>query len=237
MRSIGIQSLALTFALVGASSLSAATVTSDVFTGGATNDFSDLENIILSAGETRTFTLNGVNVTYTNGSSGVSSYEAFGNTQLWNNGVWGNDRNGYISAYNGTQRTMSFSFGTGISQIGALINYLVRSDMPNAVKMEIFDFDGNSLEQFDITGDAPITSPPATPGGLIPMNNYGEFRGFTRTTADIFRFEFTGGNNIVLDDLTLSGYVPPAAVIPLPAGLPLLLAGLGALGLVRRRKR
>ena len=38
------------------------------------------------------------------------------------------------------------------------------------------------------------------------------------------------------DDVLLA-HVSPIAVVPLPAGLPLMLAGLGALGLVRRRAR
>lgn len=52
------------------------------------------------------------------------------------------------------------------------------------------------------------------------------------TSGGALSFQNAGGDNIgaILSNVTLSA-------IPLPAGLPLLAAGLGALGLLRRRKK
>jgi hypothetical protein len=56
--------------------------------------------------------------------------------------------------------------------------------------------------------------------------------GFTDVTSLFFRWD----SAIPLVDNIVLGYEDPA-VIPLPAGLPLLAAGLGALGLAARRRR
>ena len=53
------------------------------------------------------------------------------------------------------------------------------------------------------------------------------------TSGSIF-FQDQGNDNlgVILDRVSVS----EAAVVPLPASLPLILAGLGGLGLLRRRK-
>ncbi|MEP4194451.1 MAG: VPLPA-CTERM sorting domain-containing protein [Aliishimia sp.] len=46
-----------------------------------------------------------------------------------------------------------------------------------------------------------------------------------------------GGNDYGLDDISFTTEIAPVSSVPLPAGLPLLLAGLGALGIARRTRR
>lgn len=65
-----------------------------------------------------------------------------------------------------------------------------------------------------------------------------DFGGITSSSGLILRFT-VGGGNIAVDDIQYSVKkieTPPIGVIPLPAGLPLVLAGLGALGLYRLRR-
>lgn len=65
----------------------------------------------------------------------------------------------------------------------------------------------------------------------------GSFTAHITGTATLSFVELTsafGGNDYGLDDISLTTSIPSA--VPLPAGLPLLLAGMGALALVRRRR-
>ncbi|MQY41163.1 VPLPA-CTERM sorting domain-containing protein [Epibacterium sp. SM1969] len=73
--------------------------------------------------------------------------------------------------------------------------------------------------------------PDATTGNVI------RFFGFTSDTLfDTVSFNFAGLNDgFSVDNVTFGGVSP--SPVPLPAGLPLLLSGLGGLGLVLRRRR
>lgn len=65
----------------------------------------------------------------------------------------------------------------------------------------------------------------------------GSFIAQTTGTSTLSFVELTssfGGNDYGLDDISLTTNIPSA--VPLPAGLPLLLAGMGALAFVRRRR-
>lgn len=62
--------------------------------------------------------------------------------------------------------------------------------------------------------------------------------GDTGDEGGVFSLDFTlGAEDTASFDLTTSSQAEAASVIPLPAGLPLLLAGLGALALLRRTRR
>ena len=82
----------------------------------------------------------------------------------------------------------------------------------------------------------PETTP--TPGTGLPARVV-DFGGISSTSG--LRISFLKGTSrlIAVDDISYSVKkieTPPIGVIPLPAGLPLVLAGLGALGLYRLRR-
>lgn len=86
------------------------------------------------------------------------------------------------------------------------------------------------LEIFEDTEFGSQTSDSAMLGGVSTLGLFGLVEGATfveTATAGLSTFSLT---------FDLSGTAPPPATIPLPAGLPLLLAGLGSLALLRRRK-
>jgi len=87
------------------------------------------------------------------------------------------------------------------------------------------------LEIFEetLTGSSQ-TSDTAMLGGLSSLDLFGTIKGNTfldGATAGLSTFSLT---------FDLAGTAPPPSPIPLPAGLPLLLAGLGGLALLRGRK-
>ncbi|SHL58794.1 VPLPA-CTERM protein sorting domain-containing protein [Roseovarius marisflavi] len=86
------------------------------------------------------------------------------------------------------------------------------------------------LEIFEDAQPDSQTSDSAMLGGVSTLGLFGQVEGKTfveTATAGLSTFSLT---------FDLSGTAPPPATIPLPAGLPLLLAGLGSLALLRRRK-
>lgn len=160
--------------------------------------------------------------TGTNGFLGASLYNAgFG---LGGNGSWDSGRNGYVGINNqqgGVGIFAEFEFASGISGIGGLLNYAPGEG--GSPVMEIYGAGHNLLETVDISVFAPIS----TPGQL----NAGAFRGFNRSSNDIFFVRFTDGF-IVLDDLTFAR----SSVVPEPATLAMLAIGLFSLSVVRKRR-
>jgi hypothetical protein len=70
--------------------------------------------------------------------------------------------------------------------------------------------------------------------GVAPGASVGRSLFLTATGADILE---VAALNVASRTPPIPPDLPETAVIPLPAGLPLLLAGLGALGIVKRRSR
>ena len=83
---------------------------------------------------------------------------------------------------------------------------------------------------FEATSGGSQTSMTDDLEGVTSLNLLGRANGLTFTSiaeAGLSTFSLT---------FDLAGTAPPPSPVPLPAGLPLLLAGLGGLALLRRRK-
>ncbi|MEL7166576.1 MAG: VPLPA-CTERM sorting domain-containing protein [Pseudomonadota bacterium] len=94
----------------------------------------------------------------------------------------------------------------------------------------------NLMPAFDIT--ISFVSDPSVTQSLTTSSGALQFFGFASSAADIASVVINGtagSFNFALDDFTFTDQVSTPAV-PLPASLPFLLAGLGAIGLMRRRK-
>ena len=131
------------------------------------------------------------------------------------NGNWDSGRNGY-SATDQPNAMMRFDFADPVCAVVGFVNYAPGFGGPFI--MEIFDGSNTSLETFDITNNAPISTPNSI--------NDGEFRGFVRATNDIAALELSGEFD-VLDDLKFSRscVVVGGELLPIDSTA-LMLAGL-----------
>lgn len=207
----------------------AMTITDNILPDAIVQDFSDGDDIPRQAqfGGPGDASAGGITVTWrsTNSSAVFSGFTD--NYTLANNGFWigdDADRDGFVGT-NSETASMTFEFETLVAGVGGLINYAISQGEPdgNPPVLSIFNGSGALLDTFNLLPEAPIN----TPG----QANAGEFRGFWRTQADIASFTLSGAF-IVLDDLTFT----ETAFVPVPAALPLMLAGLAGLGLVARRR-
>ena len=210
----------LTSALSG--SVYAAPITSNTLINTYTYDFSQGPSYYGKGPVTRA--IGPVSMTWTASPGSVFDYTA--SFYLGGNGLWGSGRGGYAGVNNFD--TMSFLFDKGISGVGGLVNYGIpsSSSSPNLPILNIYGVGGALLETLNLVSSAPVS----TPG----QADRGAFRGFQRTTADIFRLEVVNG--LVIDDLVIS-YQSNMAAVPLPAGLPLFACGICLLGLLGWRNR
>ena len=115
--------------------------------------------------------------------------------------------------------TATIDLGGSYSAVGGFMNYATGS---GSATISAIAADGTTvLESYDLTALAPIS----TPGGL----NAGDFRGIERGTSDIAFLQLSG-SYLIAHDLTVSP-------IPEPETYAMLLAGLGLLGFMARRRK
>jgi hypothetical protein len=139
---------------------------------------------------------------------------------LGDNGAWGAGRlfaaGGFDSAVMFPE--LRFQFDSARRGAGAYVNHFASIGMPFAVAVTAFGMAGEVLESYTV---------PVSTG--FDSYNEGPFIGITRSQADIQALSFRG-TGVVLDDLRVSA-------VPEPGTTALLLAGLGAVGLLMRRRR
>ena len=132
-----------------------------------------------------------------------------------------------VDAPNGYIR---FTLTSPVSSFGAYVNYCqfdrsncdANGEIAGDPTMSVLDSGGGVIESWNLKTDAPIS----TPGGL----NAFEFRGIELSTASIYALEFS--NSYILATGT-----PNGLPVPEPETYAMLLAGLGLMGLVARRRK
>lgn len=156
-------------------------------------------------------------------SSGPFAELGANNRDLGQNGAWGVfdlgtgvDGNFLASSFLGKRGELGFSFSTGVQHVGAYLNQFRAVGVNNALTLLAYDQYGNTLESFTFSIKTDVDGYNAT-----------QFLGFSRASADIYGFG-VAGNSIVMDNLTLA--------VPEPESYALMLAGLGVLGLLSRRR-
>jgi len=120
------------------------------------------------------------------------SFLGNGDYGLGVNGEWDSGRDGY-SATDNPASSMRFDFAEPVCAVVGFVNY--SPGIGDPFIMTALDGSNGVLETFDISNDAPISTPDAL--------NDGDFRGFVRATNDIAAIELFGEFD-VLDDLTFT---------------------------------
>lgn len=133
---------------------------------------------------------------------------------LGDNGAWGA---GKVFAAGGFNGELRFLFDTASRGAGAFVNHFAGGGLPFAIAVTAYGIAGNVLE----THTVPV-------GTAFDSYNEGLFLGISRGQADIRALSFKG-TGVVLDDLRVSA-------VPEPGTAAMLLAGVGAVGLLMRRR-
>jgi len=143
----------------------------------------------------------------------TSSYSVIGDGHYgMGNGNWTSSKNGF-TGLNTASGTMTFTFSQAVSYAGGFINYHSTA----GTILTAFGSSGSVLEQYTIND----------------LIFGGDFRGISRSTADIFSIGLSD-NYVVLDDLTFGSSV---GEVPVPAALLMFApALLGFMGLRRKAK-
>jgi hypothetical protein len=134
---------------------------------------------------------------------------------LGDNGAWGA---GKVFAAGGFNGELRFLFDTTMRGAGGFVSHFATGGLPFAVAVTAYGLGGEVLE----THTVPVS-------GAFDSYNEGLFLGITRAQADIRALSFKG-TSVVLDDLRVSA-------VPEPGTTAMLLAGLGAMGLLMRRRQ
>ena len=121
--------------------------------------------------------------------------------------------------------------GIDVTHAGAFTGFafeLLSADLAGLeISMTVWDMDGH-VSTLDRTIDVPVNT---------PRDEFFSFAAFTGTAAfsnlGAIQFELTGPQEIDVRFDSIAATTP----VPLPAALPLLLAGFGGLALVKRRQR
>ena len=152
--------------------------------------------------------------------TGDSTAELGANVRdLGDNGVWGV---GNLFAAGGVAGELRFTFSDGLSSgAGAFVSHYANALLPFPLVIEVSAYGNNNqiieTHSFTVAADA-------------LAYNAGQFLGITRSQADIRSISFKG-LGVVADNLVLTTPVPE------PGTWALMLAGLGAVGMLGQRRR
>lgn len=150
-----------------------------------------------------------------NGNSGLGSVIGQGHYGLASNGAIG-DNATYIGLDSGTGFA-TLTFATDISSFGGFWNYAPDTGTP---VISAYDASNSLLGTYDLSVLAPIS----TPNGF----NQFVFRGIQSDSTDIKSIQFSGAY------MVLTSAIP---AIPEPGTYTMLLAGLGLIGFMARRRK
>lgn len=165
---------------------------------------------------------NGVTLTTTANAIAGQFAQDLGDNGLWSSvGNANRDGNFLASAFTNNRGEIGFSFANPVSSVGAFVNQFQNTGKTNnSLLVVAYDIDGYVLESFRVSIDTDAFG-----------YDEGKFLGFKRATADIYGFGFVDGS-VVIDNV-----VTATSAVPEPATWGLMLAGLGAVGFVARRRR
>jgi len=141
--------------------------------------------------------------------------------------------------YNGIYRwptlgleNLTFSMNGGTDYVLDSLTFLSSRSYSSLTQIEL---------QYRLDGGSWMSSV-ATSTGALGMSHSGAAEvyslSFGNVQADQFRLLFgTGGDQVSLHEVNISGTLAQPSVVPLPAALPLLLAAMGTLGFAGRRRK
>lgn len=148
---------------------------------------------------------------------------------LGENGLWGardgaptptGSGNFVATLFELPRGELGFSLASPVAGIGAYMNQFQVAGVTNSFTVLAYDMDGNTLESYTVSIDTDAFG-----------YNEGRFVGIHREAADIWGFGIAG-NNVSLDDLTLT-----TTPVPEAGTLGMMASGLGLVGWLAARRR